>query len=795
MMTLPSTRYSNSIRPLLLCAMMLIPSAAFAQIGPDLRPPGLPKNHPINAYSLTSEKQTSSTNSWDLNASEIVFSAAKKRQLISEAPSTIHVITDRDIALHGYRSLPEILRHIPGVQTQTTQSQFHSVMIRGLVGTENNNSRILWLQNGVPMNDVRDSGIWIDETYPVELIKRIEVVLGPGSALYGSGAFQGVINIFTKDPSDINKTGEYRLVIQNNLTFKASAIAAYNADNGFGILGHVSANTTQGPGLVGDYVYTNYLMDQAGASIANSQSNNNFRFEKIDNNSDKHWYNINLKMNYKQFKLNTGFTDIYAGADGSEIVPGVPYAQPTAYDKETNGFVESDFVPVGNKAPHRFNRREFFADFFYEDKYGSDVSLLALLSYRMIQYNHKHYGGYTSEENLSLIPVGTTSGESHDIEGTRFYDKVNFETLQHKLYALAQVQWNIFESNELIAGAVAEYHNIHSPEFSNGNANLFKSDLIATSSPRVNAQQLAYITPSVFIQDEQRFWNNRIILTAGARYDAYKASYDLDSAPSWRLAFLAKWTSWMNMRISYGYSFKEPSLFQLYVDTFDYVGDTRLKHESLHNVELSFLFTPLPNLKFRLDGFTTLMNDLIIIEYSSLQGDPFNGITGRYYPNQDYNANLYGFEASVDSTIKQWNLYAHYNFLYSTLDKTDKDTTADSIADSRITEDAMHRFRIGASYVNDKLSADLAMFVVAGTPKTRSAFPWQNEKYATPAYALFQPQITFALPANLGFMLSGSIALSENMTTSPTWRYYYEKEGVPVDRYTFTMALQYPFRN
>ena len=247
------------------------------------------------------------------------------------------------------------------------------------------------------------------------------------------------------------------------------------------------------------------------------------------------------------------------------------------------------------------------------------------------------------------------------------------------------------------------------------------------------------------------------------------------------------------MRISYGYSFKEPSLFQLYVDTFDYVGDTKLKHESLHNIELSFLFTPLPNLKLRLDGFTTLMSDLIIMEYSSLQGDPFNGITGRYYPSQDYNANLYGFEISIDAAIKQWNLYAHYNFLYSTLDRTDKDTIADTEADSRITEDAMHRIKFGASYANDYFTSDLAMFVVAGTPKTKSAFPWRNEKYATPAYALFQPQITFALPANFGFMLSGSIALSENMTQSPTWRYYYEKEGVPVDRYTFTISLQYPF--
>ena len=74
---------------------------ASGQIGPDLRPPGLEDGHPINAYSMNGKRDTSlMRQEWDLNASDVVFSAAKKRQLISEAPSTIHVITNKDIAAH-----------------------------------------------------------------------------------------------------------------------------------------------------------------------------------------------------------------------------------------------------------------------------------------------------------------------------------------------------------------------------------------------------------------------------------------------------------------------------------------------------------------------------------------------------------------------------------------------------------------------------------------------------------------------------------------------------------------------
>ena len=788
-----------------LITQICLSETAIAQIGPDLRPPGLPSNHPIHAYSASDPNDDESawniSNEWDLDTSDIVFSAAKKRQLISEAPSTIHVITARDIAAHGYRSLPEILRHIPGVQVQKTQSQFHSVMIRGLVGTENNNARILWLQNGVPMNDVRDSGIWLDETYPIELIKRIEVVLGPGSALYGSGAFQGVINIFTKDPNDIDKYGEYNLSIQNNLTFKASAIAAYtNEAKTIGILGHVSGNTTQGPGLIGDYVYQNYLMGQAGASMSEGNQATHYKYSKIDNNSDKHWYNINFKMNIHQFKWNLGFTDIYAGADGSEIVPNVVFALPVAnndYENYEYGVIDSSSVPKGNKAAYRFNRREFFTDLFYEDSFGDSFSLLALLSYRMIQYNHKHYGGYTNNFELD-IPVISAGDSSHSALYTHFNNKVNYETMQHKLYGLAQIQYSFYKSNELIAGAVMEYHHINSPEFSSGSALLFQdnSDLIGIKSPTVNAQTFGYLTPSVFIQDEQKFWDDRIILTAGARFDAYKATYDIDPAPSWRFAFLAKWTSWMTMRVSYGYSFKEPSLYQLYIDTFDYVGDPTLDPETLHNVELSMLFTPLSNLKIRLDAFVTFMNNLIIMRTSALQGDAFNGTENRYIPAQDSNANLFGFEVSSDYTInRNWNIYAHYNFLYSkrSFHTDDIDINNDYYNYNDIPDDARHRIRLGASYFDENVTADLAMFGVFGTPKTKSSFNWRKD-YATPAYAIIQPQVTIALPANLGLMLSGSFALSEGMSSAPTWHYYYEKEGVPVDRYTLSLMLKYPYR-
>ena len=245
------------------------------------------------------------------------------------------------------------------------------------------------------------------------------------------------------------------------------------------------------------------------------------------------------------------------------------------------------------------------------------------------------------------------------------------------------------------------------------------------------------------------------------------------------------------MSLSYGHAFKQPSLYQLYVDTFDYLGSPRLKSEQLENVELAFLFTPTYFLKIRLDSFFTYMQNLIVMRFDSSLQEKFSGISGKFTPKQDSDAYLAGFEISLDAMLKnEWKLYTHYNFLFSQF-KHDADS---STKDEHIPDDAMHRIKLGATYTGQFLTADLAMFIVAGTPKTQSAFEWKGKTSVSP-YAILQPQITFSLPANIGLTFQASYAFSDYSIESPAYRYYYEKEGVPVNRYSLLLALQYPYRN
>lgn len=796
------------VQLLIISAAILLSAEVKAQIGPDLRPPGLSDTHPINSYTASGKKVVTDylDESWELNTGDVVFSAARTRQLISEAPSTIHVITSKQIAAHGWRTLAEILRHVPGVQTIMNKSQFQSVMIRGLVGTEDNNSRILWLQNGVPMNDVRDSGIWLDETYPIEMIKRIEIVLGPGSALYGSGAFQGVVNIFTKDAEDIGKYGEYRLSMQNNLTFKASAIAAYTSENKkLSILGHVAGNTTQGPGLIGDYVYTNYVMDQAAASIASSQAPTSYRYESIDSSSAKHWYNIDFKFRYDTFKWQLGFTDIYANSDGSEIVPTIPYS----VSEKGSDDVWSN--PVNDQNLYHFNRREFYNDFIYEFTLNESLSMMTVLSYRYGQYFHENYGIFSNNGNLIHSGVISDNGLTSEYKKLDF--ATDIDTFQHKLYAQYQVNWQIYKANSLIAGLALEYQHITSDDFLNkttsgvlgeiSNESDFEGIYSALRTSPLQANEIGHVTPSVYLQDEQRFWNDRIILTLGGRFDIYRIygsdDFSPNYVPSWRFAFLGKWTEWMTMRLAYGYAFKEPSLYQLYVNTYDVVGNPMLKPEELHNVELAFLFTPTYFMKIRLDGFATFMDNLIIMQYDKNLSLDSAGIAGRFTPKQTgEGAYIFGFELSLDTSIgDNWSLYSHYNFLYSKRNydyTTASEEVDDDIEKDRVPDDAMHRFKVGATYMSDRVAADLAFFLVGGTPRTESN-DTKVGSYQTPFYAIIQPQVSINVGADIGIILQGSYAFSEGMTKSPTYRYYYEKQGIPVSRYSFMVGLQYPFEH
>jgi iron complex outermembrane receptor protein len=132
--------------------------------------------------------------------------ATGSKQSLRRAPSVATVITAEDIAAMGATDLDEVMETLPGVHVSANNRYFSQYQIRG-IGAGQTNPQVLILQNGIPMNTLYrgDKGqAWAN--MPLENVARIEVIRGPGSALYGADAFAGVVNIITKTAADMAGT-------------------------------------------------------------------------------------------------------------------------------------------------------------------------------------------------------------------------------------------------------------------------------------------------------------------------------------------------------------------------------------------------------------------------------------------------------------------------------------------------------------------------------------------------------------------------------------------------------------
>jgi iron complex outermembrane receptor protein len=136
----------------------------------------------------------------DLMKIEIV-SASRKEQRVVDIPAAVFVITNEDIRRSGMTTIPDLLRLAPGVEVAQINSNKWAVSMRGFNGWDAN--KLLVLVDGRSVYNRLFSGVlWDAEDLIVDDIDRIEVIRGPGGAIWGVNAVNGVINIVTKPAAD-----------------------------------------------------------------------------------------------------------------------------------------------------------------------------------------------------------------------------------------------------------------------------------------------------------------------------------------------------------------------------------------------------------------------------------------------------------------------------------------------------------------------------------------------------------------------------------------------------------------
>lgn len=159
---------------------------------------------------------------WDLSFAETitVYSASREPVRIVEAPAAVTVVAQQDIQLAAPTGqLPSLLEDAPGVDY--AQSGLYDINFNARGFNSSLNRRILTLIDGrdpsVPFLGAQE---WAAVSFPIDLMASVEFVRGPGSALYGANAYNGVLNMVTFRPGD-NPGGKFALTGGDLSTLRA----------------------------------------------------------------------------------------------------------------------------------------------------------------------------------------------------------------------------------------------------------------------------------------------------------------------------------------------------------------------------------------------------------------------------------------------------------------------------------------------------------------------------------------------------------------------------------------------
>ena len=185
-----------------------------------------------------------------------VVSALKSPETIARTPATVRVITSEQIRDNGCLTLEDALADLPGFQFRNILGFNSYSFIRGVPGQ---NNKILLLVDGLQINELNSGGFYGGGQFNLAEVERIEVIYGPASALYGTNALSGIINIVTRDP----RAGSRGRVSAGLGTFGARlADARYgyydkNADFGFTAAAMLKRNEKADlAGAAGDFNWT-----------------------------------------------------------------------------------------------------------------------------------------------------------------------------------------------------------------------------------------------------------------------------------------------------------------------------------------------------------------------------------------------------------------------------------------------------------------------------------------------------------------------------------------------------------
>ncbi|MFY2563304.1 TonB-dependent receptor domain-containing protein [Corallococcus terminator] len=226
----------------------------------------------------------------------VVTTASKRNQRIADVPLTVSWIPAEELEGTGQFTLCEAIQYFPGMECRRGSMRKAAVSARGL-GSNYLSNRLLLLKDGRPLTDPWTGQFYADETTPLVNLKQVEVIRGPGSSLYGSNAFSGVINIIERQPADLIAPGR-------NVGAEARILAGQ--DQTWRLHGNVAGRGGPVEALLGYYGY-----GSDGPQLFNDPATG-----LVDTNQDSMVHQVNGKVRVGPLALDADFTDATIGRPG-----------------------------------------------------------------------------------------------------------------------------------------------------------------------------------------------------------------------------------------------------------------------------------------------------------------------------------------------------------------------------------------------------------------------------------------------------------------------------------------------
>ncbi len=259
-----------------------------------------------------------------------VFTASRHLQPVTHAPASVDIISADQIRRYGWRTLGAIINSLPGF-LNTYERAYQHIGVRGFAPPGDYNTRILLLIDGHRVNEsLQDyAGMGRDFLIDVENIDRVEVVRGPGSALYGSSAFFAVINVITARGRDLQGAQ------------LAAEMASFDSHRGQIRLGKKFSNGLETL-MTGSFYHSDGHSQLTFPGVGTAHSLDEEQVERLFNKTS--WGDFTVSGGFMQRKkfIPTGFTSVTFNE------PGTFYRDRRAYaDLNYHHIFEDDWEVTG----------------------------------------------------------------------------------------------------------------------------------------------------------------------------------------------------------------------------------------------------------------------------------------------------------------------------------------------------------------------------------------------------------------------------------------------------------------